>query len=164
MEDRRPPRTLKDPVWAGRLAMLFVFVALAVLAVVPTLLQRRLAPLREQAEAADQARTLVTRVQFALAAQTSALRDALLTPDSAHPRLYAEAAALERSAYPALDSLTSRLSDSARATLLRLRGLSDAWHASVDEEAVLRGGAAGGAVLLNQGSCGEIVPAVKSGA
>jgi signal transduction histidine kinase len=152
MEDRRrAPRPLEGPVWAGRLAMLFVFVALAVLAVVPELLQRRLAPLREQAEAADEARTLVTRVQFALAAQTSALRDALLSPDSAHPRLYAEAAELERSAYPPLDSLTAQLSDSARVTLLRLRGLSDAWHASVDEEAVLRRGAAGGTVLLDRG-------------
>jgi signal transduction histidine kinase len=152
MEDRRrAPRPLEGSVWAGRLAMLFVFVALAVLAVVPALLQRRLAPLREQAEAADEARTLVTRVQFALAAQTSALRDALLTPGSAHPRLYAEAAELERSAYAPLDSLTAQLSDSARVTLLRLRGLSDAWHASVDEDAVLSRGAAGGTAMLSRG-------------
>jgi hypothetical protein len=150
-DGHRAPRPLEGSVWAGRLAMLFVFVALAVLAVVPALLQRRLAPLREQAEAADEARTLVTRVQFALAAQTSALRDALLTPGSAHPRLYAQAAELERSAYPALDSLTAHLSDSARVTLLRLRGLSDAWHASVDEDAVLRRGAAGGTALLSRG-------------
>ncbi|HEU0299498.1 MAG TPA: HAMP domain-containing sensor histidine kinase [Longimicrobium sp.] len=152
MERRRPPpRPLEGPVWTGRLAMFFVFVALAVLAVVPALLQRRLAPLREQAEAADEARTLVTRVQFALAAQTSALRDALLTPDSADPRLYLEAAALERSAYPPLDSLTARLSDSARAAFVRLRSLSAAWHASVDEEAVLRGGAPGGRATLSRG-------------
>jgi signal transduction histidine kinase len=150
-DGHRAPRPLEGSVWAGRLAMLFVFVALAVLAVVPALLQRRLAPLREQAEAADEARTLVTRVQFALAAQTSALRDALLTPGSAHPRLYAQAAELERSAYPPLDSLTAHLSDSARVTLLRLRGLSDAWHASVDEDAVLRRGAAGGTALLSRG-------------
>lgn len=149
-ERRRSPRPLREAAWAGRLAMLFVFVALAVLAVVPVLLQRRLAPLRRQAEAADEARALVTRVQFALAAQTSALRGALLAPDSADPRPYLEAAALERSAYPPLDSLTAQISDSARASFVRLRNLSAAWHASVDEEAVLRR-SAGGAALLGRG-------------
>ncbi|HEX2209597.1 MAG TPA: HAMP domain-containing sensor histidine kinase [Longimicrobium sp.] len=150
-ERRRTPRNLTNATWAGRLAMLFVFVALAVLAVVPALLQRRLEPLRRQAGAADEARALVTRVQFALAAQATALRDALLTPDSVDARPYAEAAALERSAYPALDSLTAGLSDSARASLAQLRRLSAAWHASVDEEAVLRRGAAGGTVQLSRG-------------
>lgn len=149
-ERRRTSRPLNEAAWAGRLAMLFVLVALLVLAVVPALLQRRLEPLRKQAEAADEARTLVTRVQFALAAQTSALRDALLTPDSADPRPYMEAAALERSAYPPLDSLTAQISDSARATLARLRTLSAAWHASVDEDAVLRRGGPAGTLLLGR--------------
>jgi signal transduction histidine kinase len=131
--------------------MLFVFVALGVLAVVPALLQRRLEPLRRQAAAADEARALVTRVQFALAAQASALRDAVLVPGSADPGPYMEAAALERSAYPSLESLTAQLSDSTRNALARLRSLSAAWHASVDEDAVLRRGAADGAVLLSRG-------------
>jgi signal transduction histidine kinase len=131
--------------------MLFVLVALGALAVAPVLLQRRLEPLRRQAEAADEARALVTRVQFALAVQASVLRDAVLTPDSVDPRPYAQAAALERSAYPPLDSLTARISPSARAGLARLRNLSAEWHARVDEEAVLRRGAAGGAALLNRG-------------
>jgi signal transduction histidine kinase len=152
MEERRPGwRPLNEAAWAGRLAMLFVFVALLVLAAVPVLLQRRLEPIRKEAEAADQARALVTRVQFALAAQASVLRDAVLDPDSVDPRPYLEAAALERSAYPPLDSLTAQISPSARATLARLRNLSAAWHARVDEEAVLRRGAAGGAALLNRG-------------
>lgn len=148
MEDRRrAPRPVDGPLWAGRLALLFVFVALGVLAAAPMLLQRRLEPLRQQAEAADEARTLLTRVQFSLASQMSALRGALLAPDSVNPRLYGEAAALERSAYPPLDSLTEQLSDSARAGLARLRSLSARWHAGVDEQAVLRReGDAGGAI------------------
>jgi signal transduction histidine kinase len=148
MDDRRhAPRPVEGPVRAGRLALLFVFVALAVLAVAPVLLQRRLAPLRQQAEAADEARTLLTRVQFGLASQMSALRGALLASGTSQSTSYAEAAALELSAYPPLDSLTAQLSDSARAGLVRLRSLSARWHASVDEEAVLRRvPGAGGAV------------------
>lgn len=118
--------------------MVFVLLALAALAAVPVLLQRGQAPLRAQAEAADEARTVVSRVQFALARQMSALRGALLTPDSLQPGLYSEALSLERSAYPALDSLVSTLSDPARAVLVRLRTLSAEWHARLDEEAVLR--------------------------
>lgn len=132
---------------AGWLALLFVFVALAVLAVAPMLLQRRLAPLRRQAEAADEARTLLTRIQLGLASQMSALRGALLASGSSQSTSYAEAVALELSAYPPLDSLAAQLSDSAQASLVRLRGLSARWHASVDEEAVLRRvPGAGGAV------------------
>lgn len=148
MEKRRhAPRPVEGPLWAGRLALLFVFVALAVLAVAPMLLQHRLEPLRRQAEAADEARTLLTRIQFGLAGQMAALRGALLAPGSGEATAYAEAAALERSAYPPLDSLTAQLSDSARAALVRLRRLSARWHAGVDEEAVLRRApGAGGAV------------------
>ena len=76
--------------------MAFVLLALGVLVAVPALLQRRLAPLRAQAESADEARTRVSRVQFALASQMSALRGALLTPDTLHPGTYAEARTLER--------------------------------------------------------------------
>jgi signal transduction histidine kinase len=148
MEKRRhAPHPVDGPVWAGRLALLFVFVALAVLAAAPMLLQRRLEPLRQQAEAADEARTLLTRVQFGLAGQMSALRGALLAPGSGQSTSYAEAAALELSAYPPLDSLTAQLSDSTSAGLARLRGLSARWHAGVDETAVLRRlPGAGGAV------------------
>jgi signal transduction histidine kinase len=148
MDERRPgPRPVDGPVRAGRLALLFVFVSLAVLAVAPMLLQRRLEPLRQQAEAADEARTLLTRVQFGLAGQMSALRGALLASGSSPSTSYAEAAALERSAYPLLDSLTARLSDSARTGLVRLRSHSARWHAEVDEAAVLRRlPGAGGAV------------------
>jgi signal transduction histidine kinase len=146
MDERRPgPRSVDGPVWAGRLALLFIFVALAVQAVAPMLLQRRLAPVRQQAAAADEARTLVSRIQFSLASQMAALRGALLAADTANPRLYVEAAALERSTYPALDTLTAVLSDSAALRLGRLRALSARWHIRVDEEAVLRrrAGAAG---------------------
>lgn len=148
MEKRRhAPRHVEGPVRAGRLALLFVFVALAVLAVAPMLLQRRLEPLRQQAEAADEARTLLTRIQFGLAGQMAALRGALLAPGSGQSTSYAEAEALELSAYPPLDSLTAQLSDSAQAALVRLRSLSARWHAGVDEEAVLRRvPGAGGAV------------------
>ncbi|HEU0012111.1 MAG TPA: HAMP domain-containing sensor histidine kinase [Longimicrobium sp.] len=148
MEQRRPgPRHVEGPARAGRLALLFVFVALAALAAAPVLLQRRVAPLRQQAEAADEARTLLTRIQFGLASQMSALRGALLASGSSQSTSYAEAAALERSAYPPLDSLTAQLSDSTRAGLVRLRSLSARWHADVDAYAVLRRlPGAGGAV------------------
>lgn len=126
------------PLWASRLAMAFVLAALVALAAVPFLLQSRLGPLRDQAESADEARTYVTRVQFALARQMSALRGALLTPDPRYLSLHEQALALERSAYPPLDSLTAGLSAPVREALVRMRTLSDEWHAEVDEEAVLR--------------------------
>ncbi|MBW3656356.1 MAG: hypothetical protein KY444_09620, partial [Gemmatimonadetes bacterium] len=128
-DDRRSPPASNTPAWAAGLAMLFVFLSLAALAIAPALLQRRLAPVRQEAGAADEARTLVTRVQFSLAQQMSALRGTLIGPDSAYLRLYSEAAALEQSAYSPLDSLTFTLSDSARAALGRLKQLSAVWHA-----------------------------------
>lgn len=146
MDGHRPdPPFVDGPLWAARLALLFIFVALVLQAVAPVLLQRRLAPLRQQAGAADEARTLVSRIQFSLASQMAALRGALLAADTANPRLYVEAAALERATYPALDTITSQLSDSAAVRLDQLRALSAGWHTRVNEEAVLRrrAGAAG---------------------
>lgn len=125
---RRPPPASNTPAWAAGLAMLFVFLSLAALAIAPAILQRRLAPVRQEAEAADEARTLVTRVQFSLAQQMSALRGTLIGPDSAYLHLYAEAAALEQSAYAPLDSLAGMLSGSARSALGRLQQSSAVWH------------------------------------
>ncbi len=152
MDKRRPaPRPVDGPLWAARLALLFIFVALVVQAVAPVLLQRRLAPLRQQAEAADEARTMVSRIQFSLASQMAALRGALLAADTANPRLYVEAASLERATYPVLDSLASELSDSAALRLARLRALSTRWHIRVDEEAVLRRRAGSAGALRGSG-------------
>ncbi|HEX7239692.1 MAG TPA: ATP-binding protein [Longimicrobiaceae bacterium] len=138
--DRTRSRSLPfdGPAWAARLALAFVLLALASLVVAPLRVQARIAPLRSEAESADEARTLVTRVQFALAQQMSALRGALMTPDPRYPGLYAEALELERSAYPQLDSLTTSLPGHARSALVRLQSLSAEWHARLDEEAVLR--------------------------
>ncbi|MBW3628250.1 MAG: hypothetical protein KY464_03030, partial [Gemmatimonadetes bacterium] len=102
----------------------FVLLALAALVAVPVMTQRRLVPYREAAERYDEGRTLVTRVQFALARQMSLLQGALLARDTAISRKYGEALDLERSAYPQLTSLDAPLSDSASAALRRLQALS----------------------------------------
>lgn len=140
MEERTRSRLLRfdGPVWVGRLALGFVMLALAALFVAPLAVQNRIAPLREDAERADEARTLVARVQFALAQQMSALRGALLTPDPRYPGLYAEGLALERSAYAPLDSLAGPLPEQVRSALGRLRTASDQWHGRLDEQLVLR--------------------------
>ncbi|HEU0077923.1 MAG TPA: hypothetical protein VFQ76_09770, partial [Longimicrobiaceae bacterium] len=61
MEERTRSRLLRSdgPVWVGRLALGFVMLALAALFVAPLAVQNRIAPLREDAERADEARTLV---------------------------------------------------------------------------------------------------------
>ncbi|MEW5928603.1 MAG: ATP-binding protein [Gemmatimonadota bacterium] len=138
------------PVWVGRLALGFVMLALAALFAAPLAVQNRIAPLREDAERADEARTLVARVQFALAQQMSALRGALLTPDPRYPGLYAEGLALERSAYPPLDSLAGPLPEPARSALGRLRAASAQWHGRLDEQVVLRREPAARAELLGR--------------
>ncbi len=141
MTDRRAgpgPYLATRTAWAGRLALACVLLALIALVVAPALLLRRQAPLRRQAEAADEARTLVSRVQFALASQMSALRGAQLGPDLHYGALYTQALELERSAYPSLDSLAPSLLDPARTALVRLQDLSSEWHRRLDDRAVLR--------------------------
>ena len=124
----------------------FVLLALAVLVAVPPSIQRRLVPYREEAERFDEARTLVTRVQFGLARQMSLLQGALLAPDSTLPSLYVEALESERSAYPQLTALAAPLS----ATAVRLQALSAEWHARLNEELVFAGGSPARAQVLRR--------------
>jgi signal transduction histidine kinase len=115
--------------------MAFVIVALATLVLVPMLMQRRVDPLREKAERADGARTLVNQVEYALARQMSALLGATNAPGPEYVEMYNEARNLETATYK---ELRPTLSDSARVVLARLETLSGEWHARLNEEAVLR--------------------------
>jgi signal transduction histidine kinase len=122
-----------DPAWAGRLAIGFVLAALATLVAVPAIIESDIEPLRMRAEDADEARSLVTRVQFALARQMSALQGYALAGDTLQPIHYQEARALERSAYPTLDSLAAGLSRTTGELVTRLHLLSDEWHGRINE-------------------------------
>ena len=68
------------PAWMGLLANLFVLAALAVLVVVPLLVNQRVDAVRARVEnQADPARTLVGRLQFNLAREAGMLVLASLT-------------------------------------------------------------------------------------
>ncbi|HEU4561208.1 MAG TPA: HAMP domain-containing sensor histidine kinase [Longimicrobium sp.] len=133
------PSAAGAPLWAARVALAFVVLALAALVVVPMLMQQYVTPRREQAELADSARTLVNDVQFALAREMSALLGASVSgPDARYRSIYNDAWQRERSTYAKLDSLASNLSTPARQALARLEERSELWHERVNEEAVLR--------------------------
>ncbi len=134
------PSAAGPPVWAARVAMAFVILALATLVVVPVLMERQIAPRRRQIAQADSARTLVSQVQFALAREMSALLGASASagPDSMHAGTYATALRTERETYRKLDRIASSVSAPAQEALEKLERLSDEWHDRVNEEAVLR--------------------------
>ena len=130
-----PPDSPPPPRWPAPLALFVVLACLATLVAVPFAVHARTAPLRRMVEeAAEPARTELTRVQFALAREMSAIRGFLATGDSAFLRTYREAERLERDAYAALEPQARLLGPAVLARFVELRTLSREWHARADDE------------------------------
>jgi signal transduction histidine kinase len=118
----------------GTAALAFVVVALAVLVLVPVFVERQTGRVREELDgAADPARSLVTRIQFALAREQSALRGYLISGDEGFLERYREAAAAEQETYRELEALAHRLGPSVIQRYGELRALADQWRERVEE-------------------------------
>lgn len=118
------------PDWVGLLASAFVLLALAALVVVPLLVQNRVDRVRARVEeAADPARTLVTRLQFDLAREVGLLLLASATGASGPLRLYAEAHDDERARFAELEESAEVLGGDVLQEFVRFRTLAEQWHA-----------------------------------
>ena len=130
----RVPRLLR-PVARdriARLALAFVVAALAALVLVPMYLNREIRVLRSEVEdGAEAARTEVTRIQYNLARQMTALHGRLLSDDPSFVADYREAAGAERSSYVPLAPLARELGPAVEERLVRLRTASELWHKRV---------------------------------
>lgn len=139
-----PQRALRAPVWTARLALAFVFAALAVLATAPAVIQREVEPARRQVEGVEHARTQVTLAQYALAREMAALWGLSAAGGSAAegaPELrrgYGEARGREEEAYARLDSVARGLGPEVARRARELRARSEAWHAEVEADRALR--------------------------
>lgn len=132
---RARDRTLR---WVANVALAFVLLSLAALVAVPLAVQRQNDRLRTEVEdVAEPARTLVTRVQYAVAREMSALRGYLITGSPRSAQSYAEARALEQTAYAELEPLAQRLGPEVLEAFVELRTLSEQWHQRVAEAGTL---------------------------
>jgi len=131
------PRSVADlPVSSrvGTAALAFVVLSLAVLVLVPVVVQRQTARLRaELDDVADPSRALVTRIQFALAREQSALRGYLISGDPEFLERYREMTAAEQRTYAELEALAYSLEPSVIQRFAELRTLADQWHERVEE-------------------------------
>lgn len=117
------------------LPSLFVMLSLLALLVGPFLIQARARALTaEIQDAADPARTAVTRIQYLLARQTAALRGYLISGDESYLDQYEDLAGQEQQAYELLYPLAGRLGTEVVARLARLRAMSEGWHSDIEED------------------------------
>ena len=70
----------------GTLAVVFIFVTLIALVVVPLLVNQRVVRLREEIEASEPARTMTNQLQFSLVRQMSSLSELPWSPSSRRGR------------------------------------------------------------------------------
>lgn len=138
------PRPLHPPPpLLGRMAIAFVFLAMAALVVVPMLVQARVDRMRVRLEAvADPARTEVARLQYALSIEMAALHRHLEMGDPAALEEYEAARVLEDRALDSLRSHSRALGHGVLEPFVRLETLAregspGASRAAFLEQAVL---------------------------
>jgi hypothetical protein len=113
----------------GSWPIAFVIAALIALAVIPTAMSWQVS--RERSDLRNTtrpARTWLARVHFSLAMAATAVRNYLVTGDTAQIRAYEKARADEERAYLLLQPLLARLGDSVSNQFEALRQMSKAWH------------------------------------
>jgi signal transduction histidine kinase len=124
--------------WVARVALLLIVLSLATLVGAPALIQRRVLPLRDQVQHAEEGRTQVGLVEFELAVEMSSLRGYLLSGDTSHLAAYRQALAREADVYPRLHALTGGLSVAVAARGRELEAASDRWHLDADDDEIVR--------------------------
>jgi signal transduction histidine kinase len=140
MQEERTAPTPHDTriAWVARVAMLLIVLSLATLIVAPVLIQRRIVPLRDQVQHAEEGRTLVGLVEFQLAVEMASLRGFLLSNDSAHLAAFNDARAREDSIYPQLDSAARALPPAVGEHVEELKTASARWHRDADDDEIIR--------------------------
>lgn len=128
----------QEPRRAGRAGMLptvFIVLSLIALLVGPFVMQARVRGLSEEIQnAADPARTGVTRIQYLLARQTSALRGYLISREPDYLRQFNKLTDEETRVYAELEPLAARLGPEVLARLEEVRNLSSSWRADLAQE------------------------------
>jgi signal transduction histidine kinase len=116
----------------GVLASVFVLVALALLVIVPLLVQQRVDRVRERVEDhADPARTLLRRLQFDLSREAAMVFMASITGSREPLELYAQSRADEEASFRLLSGHVEVLGDSVLQEFVRFRTLAEQWHTRV---------------------------------
>jgi signal transduction histidine kinase len=129
-----------------------IVLALVALLLVPVVIQREVGEIRaEIQEAADPARTAVTRIQYLLARQTSSLRGFFISRDSSYLGSYRALADREREVQDQLERMVRRLGNDPLAFSVELRGLSNRWHDELEEELREGAGVAPGEIPYESG-------------
>jgi len=123
--------------WVARVAMLLIVATLATLVVAPWLIQRRIVPLRDQVEQAEQGRTLVGLIEFDLAVEMSSLRGYLLSGDSSHLTAYESALTRENGIYAELHEKTRRL-PAVGGRVSTLQAAASRWHQDASRDEIVR--------------------------
>jgi signal transduction histidine kinase len=119
--------------WGGRLPILFVVFALAMLVGAPWAVESYLRPLNaELRDLGERGRGLISEIHVALALQASAFHEYV---HGHRPELldsYRQQVVRERAAYVALAPITAGLGEETQERLAKVRELEQRWHASVD--------------------------------
>jgi hypothetical protein len=127
-----PDHAAAPPAWMGRVASVFVLVALAALVIVPILVQRRVDQVRSRVEeVADPARTLVRRIQFDLAREASALLLLSTTGAPEADSAYREARRDEQEHFPQLEAYTRNVGGEVQREFEQFRALAERWQTEV---------------------------------
>jgi signal transduction histidine kinase len=139
-ESPAPPVTSAEPpAWLGRVASLFVLVALALLVIVPLLVQRRVDLVRARVEEhADPARTLLGRLQFDLSRETALAFRAAISGSYEPLEQYAEARADEERTFRLLQTHAEVLGGDVLEEFVRFRTLAEQWHRRVPVDVRMR--------------------------
>lgn len=137
--DLEPGRTTTgEPlptVRAGMMPTVFIVLSLIALLAGPFAMQSRVRALSEEIQhAADPARTGVTRIQYLLARQTSALRGYAISREPDFLSQFQRLADEEAQVYAQLEPLAARLGPEVLARLEEVRNLSVAWRADLADE------------------------------
>ncbi len=118
------------PKWLGRVASIFVLLALAALVIVPILVQRRVDEVRSRVEdVADPARTLVRRIQFDVAREATALLLVSTTGAPEAAAAYHEARRDEQAHFPPLRAYADTLGGEVLREFQAFRALAEQWQA-----------------------------------
>jgi signal transduction histidine kinase len=134
----------------GRLASVFVLIALAALVIVPLLVQRRVDQVRGRVEdVADPARTLVRRIQFDLAREATALLLLSTTGNPDAARQYREARSDEEAQFPRLQAYAESVDGEVLRAFHRFRTRAEQWQRRVSLDEALAGPASVQTVLAN---------------
>jgi signal transduction histidine kinase len=114
--------------------LVFVMLALVSLVVLPILGDRYTRPFHSEVrQLTEPGRTLLTRIQLALAIQGSVVHDYLENREEGLVERYRAAAAQEQAAYRQLAPIAARLGGAVQVHYSELRKLESEWHAAVED-------------------------------